>query len=143
MHRYEFLDASSLARVRVRSATLEELFETSGFAMFDLGYDLEGVTGLYPWPVLGAGDTWGELLDSWLDSLAAAGRARDLVFATFTVDRLEEGGVQGSASGLPSGDVPRRSRTVVGLAEPAVPIRTTSGWTVDLAFETVSRLHAV
>lgn len=143
MHRYELIDAGSLARARVVGATLEDMFEVSGYAMFDLGFDLEGVAGRYPWPVLGAGDTWGELLGSWLESLGAASRSRDLVFASFTVDRLEEGGVQGSASGLPSADVPPRARTVVGLAEPPVPITTPAGWTADLTFETVPRLHVV
>lgn len=143
VHRYELIDAGSLARVRVQGATLEDLFEASGYAMFDLGFDLEGVAGRYPWPVLGAGDAWGELLGSWLESLGAASRSRDLVFASFTVDRLEEGGVQGSASGSPSSDVLPRARTVVGLAEPPVPITTPKGWTVDLTFETVPRLHVV
>ena len=128
---------------RVQASTLEELFELAGFATFDLGWDLTSVTPTYPRPVVGAGDTAGELLACWIEEFLTASRTHGIVFCSFAVDRLEEGGVQGSAAGLFEAEVPRTAVDVVGLAATPEPIEVPDGWWVDLSFRTERRLRSV
>lgn len=63
-------------------------------------------------------------------------RQERLVWSYFVVDRLEEGGVQGSAAGLPEGEVERTGPRAVGLAEiPSSFVAIPDGWWVELLFE--------
>ena len=62
----------------------------------------------------------------------------------FIVDRLEDGGVQGSAAGMPMQDAVHRSEVVVGLtASPPDPIAVPEGWWVDLEVDLEPRLRSV
>jgi len=128
---------------RVQGETLEELFELAGLAAFDIGWDLSAVTATYPRPIVGAGDTPGELLACWIEELLTAAGRDGIVFGSFVVDRLEEGGVQGSASGLFVDEVPRTQARVIGLADRPEPVAVPEGWWVDLAFVTERTLRSV
>lgn len=128
---------------RVQGETLGELFEVAGLATFDLAWDLSGVTPTYPRPVVGAGDTPGELLACWIEELLAAADRHEIVFSSFVVDRIEEGGVQGSAAGLLRHEVPRTRVKVLGLAEQPEPVAVPDGWWVDLTFVTERTLRSV
>ena len=128
---------------RVQGATLEELFELAGLATFDIAWDLTGVTATYPRPIVGAGDTPGELLACWIEELLGAAARDGIAFSSFAVDRLEEGGVQGSAAGLYANDVPRTNVRVTGLAVPPEPVAVPEGWWVDLTFTTERTLRSV
>lgn len=99
----------------VGGATREELFENTGYAVFAEGWHLAGVKPTYSRPVVAPGDTYEELLCNWIDELLYVAEQTGLVWAYFVVDRLEEGGVQGSAAGMPAGSVQRRDRRVNGL----------------------------
>ena len=121
----------------VTGATPEELFENAGFAVFSAGWRLDGVPPTYSRPVVAPGDTYEELLVSWIEELLFVADHEGLVWSYFVVDRLEEGGVQGSAAGVPSGSVTRTSRRVTGVAGlgegiVAVP----DGWWVELSLAT-------
>ena len=102
MPRYEALPHTADTGIVAYGATLEELFENAAFGMFDLMFDLSVVPGGRDLGVVAAGDTVEELLVGWLGELLYLAEANDLALASFTVDRLEEGGVQGVASGSPS-----------------------------------------
>lgn len=141
---YELLADGDRPEIRVRATTLFELFERAGWAMFDLGFDLASVTPRHSWPVVAVGDTIGELLGDWLEQLRIVAVEHDLVFSYFVVDRLEEGGVQGSAAGLPRAEVIRRARSVSGIAgRVPEPTDGPAGWSVDLAFRTEPRLRGL
>jgi len=126
--------ASNPPTLRVHGVTLEELFEEAGYAVFDQGHRLEEIPATYSRPVIAAGDSPGELLAAWIDELLAMSEGARIIPSYFVVDRLETGGVQGSAAGLPVAEVSRQGRAVTGLAGPLPsPVRIPDGWWVDLA----------
>ncbi len=128
-------------RVLVFGATNEELFENAAFAMFDQAYVIGELAPTYSRPVVAPGDTLEELLNNWLDELLYVSEQERLVWSPFVVDRLEEGGVQGSASGMPIADTAVRPRMITGLAEPApAPVPVPEGWWVELRFAAVPRI---
>ena len=140
---YELL-AGEPPTLRVYGATLASLFEDAAYAIFDQGHQLENIPASYSRPVIAAGDTVEELLVAWLGEVMAMSRSEALIPSYFVVDRLEEGGVQGSAAGLPALDAPRRGRRVTGLlAPPASPVAIPEGWWVDVVVELEPRLRAV
>jgi|GEM_PF-6086962 len=117
----------------VEGTTREELFENAGFAAFSEGWRLGGVAPTYSRPVVAPGDSYEELLTNWVEELLFVAEQSGLVWAYFVVDRLEEGGVQGSASGMPVSFVVPRGHRVTGVAGlggglVAVP----DGWWVEL-----------
>jgi SHS2 domain-containing protein len=130
--------------VRAFGATIGEVFEQAAYAMFDIGYELENVTPTYARPVSAAGDTLAELLVGWLRELLAMSAVEGIIPSFFMVDRLEEGGVQGSASGLFTPDVVARRR-VVGDVLTRSPqfVEIPDGFWVELRFEPVSPLRQV
>ncbi|MBT8213538.1 MAG: archease [Acidimicrobiia bacterium] len=87
--------------------TLPELFEHAASAGFSLVADPATITPTYSWPVVAPGDTMDELLVNWIGELALVAHEEGIVPSFFVVDRLEEGGVQGSLSGLPRDQVDR------------------------------------
>ena len=140
MNRYRQLRVDP-PRVLAFGASHQELFENAGYAMFDQAYEIAAVPPRYSRPIVGPGDTLEELLISWLDELLFVSEQERLVWSSFAVDRLEEGGVQGSASGMPIDDVGVRPMMITGLAEvPVVPVPVPNGWWVELAFATVPRI---
>lgn len=130
--------------LRVQAATLFELFEHAAYAVFDQGWRLSEVPATYSRPVIAAGDTAAELLAAWLEELIAMSRVEQLVPSFFVVDRLEEGGVQGSASGLPADEAPRRASTAEDL-QPVVadPVSVPEGWWVDITMSPGGHLWVV
>ena len=130
--------------LRVYGATLGELFEEAAYAVFDQGHRLNEIPGTYSRPVIAAGDTATELLVAWIDELLAMSRAESIIPSYFVVDRLEEGGVQGSAAGLPASDAPRRGPRVTGLQSPLPePVAIPDGWWTDLAVDLEPPLRPV
>jgi SHS2 domain-containing protein len=135
--RYERLPSGDVLAMRAYGSTRYELFEHAGEAMFSVGRDLGAIPPRYSRPLVAPGDTHEELLANWLDELLYLGRAEGLEWSSCIVDRLEEGGVQGSAAGLPAAEVVRTGPIVTGvrrLATDLVPIP--GGWWVDIEFDT-------
>jgi SHS2 domain-containing protein len=123
-------------------ASLGEVFENAAYAMFDIGYDLSAVTPTYARPVVAAGDTVEQLLIAWLGEILAMSRIEGIIPSFFMVDRLEEGGVQGSASGLFTPDVAGRGRIVAGVRTDAPEfVEIPDGYWVELRFETENPLR--
>lgn len=110
--RYEVLDHTADTGIRAYGVTSRELFENSAWGMFDLMFDLKELSPARDLPVIAAGDTHEELLFNWLSELLYQSETLGLALCYFTVDRLEEGGVQGSAGGVPV--------TMVGLRGPPI-----------------------
>ena len=106
--RYEALDHTADTGIRAYGVTSHELFENAGWGMFDLMFRLDEMSAVRDVPVMAAGDSYEELLFNWLSELLYHSEALDLAFCYFTVDRLEEGGVQGSAGGVPTDSVELR-----------------------------------
>lgn len=140
MNRYRQL-ANDPPRVLAFGATLAELFENAAFAMFDQAYLITDVPPTYSQPIVAPGDAVAELLVNWLHELLFVGERHGLVWSSFAVDRLEEGGVQGSASGMPLTAVSPRHLVVTGLAAtPMEPVPVPEGWWVELVFASVPRI---
>ena len=102
-------------RAVVYGVTLSEVFEHAAEAMFALTVDIAAIPPTYSRPIVAPGDTVVELLVNWLEELRYVGHREGIVWSWFVVDRVEEGGVQGSASGMPSGDAPHRSEIVTSV----------------------------
>jgi len=112
--------------------TLPELFENAGWAIFLEGHDLNDVAPTYSRPIVAPGDTIDELLLNWLDELIFVSQSERLVWSYFVVDRLEEGGVQGSASGLPIDQVVRTGPRAVSLdLAPSGLVEVPDGWWIE------------
>jgi SHS2 domain-containing protein len=130
--------------LRVQAVTLFELFEDAAYAVFDQAWRLSDVPATYSRPIIAAGDTLAELLTAWLEELIAMSRAEQLVPSFFVVDRLEEGGVQGSAAGLPVGEAVGRPSAPAEL-RPSVegPVAVPEGWWVDIEMSPGGHLRVV
>ncbi len=140
MSRYRQVTAQP-PRVLAFGSTHEELFENAAFAMFDQAYRIESLSPTYSRPIVAPGDMFAELLFNWLAELLYASEAERLVWSSFAVDRLEEGGVQGSASGMPLEVVTLRPVMVTGVAAiPPAPVPVPEGWWVELEFAVVRRI---
>ena len=136
MMRYETIPHSADAAIIAYGATRHELFENAAFGMFDLMYDLVQLKPTHDRPVLAGGDTYEELLVEWLSELLYVSEAQRIAFCYFTVDRLEEGGVKGSAGGTRLDEVelrgaPIKAVTYHDLAITPVP----EGWWARVVFD--------
>lgn len=136
MARYEVIPHTADAGIVAYGATPFELFENAAYGMFDLMFAVDALGGGPDRPVMAAGDTLEELLVGWLGELLFESETAGLAFRTFTVDRLEEGGVQGAASGPPFSGVelrgaPIKAVTYHDLAVVEVP----DGWWARMIFD--------
>ena len=141
--RYEWRTADGSV-VRAFGSTRYELFENGAEAMFSVGRDLSAIPSTYSRPLVAPGDSYEELLVEWLTELLYLGVREHMVWSSCIVDRLELGGVQGSASGLPEGQVAAAGpivlavdRLLTGIVE--IP----DGWWVEVAFELSQGLRAI
>jgi SHS2 domain-containing protein len=119
----------------VGGATREELFENAGYAAFAEGWHLDGVKPTYSRPIVAPGDSYEELLRNWIEELIYVSEEVDLVWAYFVVDRLEEGGVQGSAAGMPVASVRRRHVLVEGVRRLGGLVPVPEGWWIEVEFD--------
>ncbi len=136
MTRYEVLDHTADVAIIAFGATPAEVFENAAFGMFDLMFEFTPGPTRRDVPVVAAGDTVEELLVAWLQELLFLSEIHDVAFDYFTVDRLEEGGVQGSAGGTsthstPLIGAPIKAVTYHDLAVVEVP----GGWWARVVFD--------
>lgn len=129
---------------RAYGSTRYELFESAAEAMFSVGRDLAAIPSTYSRPLVAPGDTYEELLANWLAELLHLGVHEGLVWSSCMVDRLEVGGVQGSASGLPEADVDRLGEIAVAVdrLESGI-VEIPDGWWVEVALELDRGLRVV
>lgn len=136
MNRYEAIPHTADTGIIAYGSTLDELFENAAFGMFDLMADLSGVLPCRDRPITAVGDTVEELLVDWLGQLITEAEIHDLIFSTFTVDWLEEGGVGGVAGGSPG-----TGMTLIGPPIKAVTyhdlavVEISDGWWARLVFD--------
>jgi SHS2 domain-containing protein len=128
-------------RVIVVGATCLDLFENAAIAMFDQAFEIGGVPPTYSRPIVAPGDSFAELMANWLAEVLYVAETERLVWSSFAIDRLEEGGIQGSASGMPLDSVAMRDVMVAGLAgPPGDPVPVPEGWWCEIAFALVPRI---
>jgi SHS2 domain-containing protein len=85
-------------------STLAELFENVAYGIAaHSGFD-DRRSPLYDVAVMAIGDSPEELLGDWLVQLDLRSIEAGLSLVSFSVDRLEEGGVQGTAAGYRSSE---------------------------------------
>ncbi len=122
--------------MRVFGSTHAELFEHAAEAMFSIGYDLAQIPPTYSRPVVVGGDGLEGLLVGWLETVLDASDAAGIVWSSFMVDRLEDGGVQGSASGMPIDSVEAMAPPAAGVASPfPVIVDVPEGYWADVGFD--------
>ena len=143
--RYERVGGSDgLVIMRGYGPTLPELFENCAEAMFGIGRALTEIPSTYSRPLVAPGDTYQELLSNWLEELLYVGRTEALVWSSSFVDRLEPGGVQGSASGQPTANVAPASQVAIGVRRVRSDIVSIpEGHWVEVEFDTGGTLRAV
>ncbi len=134
--RYEVLAHTADTAIVAYGATLPELFENTAFGMFDLMFEAATLGTETSRPVMAAGETPEDLLVAWLSELLAEAEIHGLAFSYFTVDRLDDGGVQGSAQGTRSHGLelrgpPIKAVTYHDLAIVEIP----DGWWARVVFD--------
>lgn len=143
MSGYECISADPPA-IRAFGAIPEEVFEHAAFGMYDLAYDLSDVPPTYSRPIVAPGDDASELLANWLEELLFVSQRESLVWSWFVVDRLEEGGIQGSAGGMPAAQVPSPRVTIAGVEDvPSGLVPVPEGWWAEVRFRTTPDLRLV
>lgn len=134
--RYERIDTDQPGIIAY-GVTPQELFEHAGWGMFDMMFDLRGVDPVRDVPVMAAGDTCEDLLIGWLTELLGLAHHHDLAFCYFTVDRLEEGGVQGSAGGVPAASLEMTGWNVQAIDRSGLAVvENPATWWARLLFKT-------
>jgi SHS2 domain-containing protein len=134
--RFEVLSHTADTGIIAYGSTLPELFEHAAYGMFSLMFDLGEGASPVSRSLVAAGDTVEELLVAWLGETLAVAEIEDLAFSSFTVDRLEEGGVQGAAAGSPAEEAvligpPIKAVTFHDLAVVEIP----DGWWARIIFD--------
>lgn len=134
--RYELIDHTADIAIVAHGDSLPDLFENAAFGLFDRTFDIGDTAGSVERRVAARGDTVEELLVGWLSALLAESEIAGLVFAGFTVDRLEEGEVEGTATGLPVAGVelvgaPVKAVTYHDLAV----VEASGGWWARVVFD--------
>lgn len=130
--RFELVDGGLFAY----GMTIGELFENAAFGVFSQLFDLRDVSPVQSRPLVAPGDTHSELLANWIDELQAMSRLERIAPSYFVVDRVEEGGVQGSAAGLPIDQVPEMGKRLSVVASNVEVSRTPDGWWASVPFLT-------
>ncbi len=87
---YETLDHTADIAVRVRGATLPQLFEHAAFALFDTLAELDGVAESHEEHIQVAGADRAELMVTWLNQLLFLWESRLLLFKRFEVTGLTD-----------------------------------------------------
>lgn len=100
MRRFEILPHTADTQIIAYGVTLPELFENAAYAMFSLMFDMDDLSPSASRPIVAVGETVEELLVAWLAETLTVAEIEELAFTAFVVDRLEEGAVQGAASGI-------------------------------------------
>ncbi len=136
MCRYETIPHTADTGIIAYGTTLRELFEHAAYGMFDLMFDLAALRPQRDVPVVAAGDTAEDLLVGWLEELLFLGEVHRLAFAGFTVDRLEEGGVQGAATGAPLDEVELRGPPIKAVTwHDLAVVQIPDGWWARVIFD--------
>lgn len=100
--------------------TLAELFENAAYGIAaHSGFD-DRRSPLYDVAVMAIGDSPEELLSDWLAQLDLKTNEAGLSLVSFSVDRLEEGGVQGTAAGYRASQTAHQPRWDVEVIVPMV-----------------------
>ena len=136
MQRYEVLAHTADTGILAHGASLAEVFENAAFGMFDLVFDLRGVTASEGCRVAVEAETREELLVAWPSALLAEAEIRGLALARFAVEGPAGGRLRGSAWGSPSAGLERRGPPVKAvtyhdLAVDEVP----EGWQARVIFD--------
>jgi len=96
---YEIIDHTADIGVRVRGASLAELFENAAAAMFDVMTDSSGVKDVVERKFTCERDSLEELLVEWLGSLLYVFDTERIVFARFSVERIDGRTLRACAAG--------------------------------------------
>ena len=134
--RYEILDHTADTGIRAYGVTELELFENAAWGMFDLMFDLTSLKPQRDVPVVAAGDSLEELLVNWLSELLYQAETLGLALCYFTVDRLETGGMQGSAGGTPASTTELRGPPIKAVTyHDLAVVETPNTWWARIIFD--------
>jgi len=134
--RYEVLSHTADTAILAHGATLEEVFENTAFAMFDLMFGIGDLVGEDPVQVEVEATTTEELLVDWLSTLLFEAETKDLALCSFEIESIGNGRAAGSATGVPLARVelsgpPIKAVTYHDLAIEKRP----GGWSARVVFD--------
>lgn len=135
-------DAHSVT-MRAFGATRYELVEHAAMAMFSIGRELSAIAPTYSRPLVAPGDTMQELIAAWLEELLLLSDEEGIVWSQATVDRLEIGGVQGSAAGQYRTAVAPSGPVATGIGHIGQVVEIPDGFWVDVTLQIDSALRVV
>ena len=129
--------------MRIQAPTLFELVDHASVAMFSIGFDLAAIPPTYSRPLVAPGDTFRDLLTNWLHELVLLREEEGIVWSQVAVDRLEVGGVQGSASGQYRKDVIPAGRFAARVVDVSDVVEVPDGYWIDVVFGVEGDLRLV
>jgi SHS2 domain-containing protein len=129
--------------MRAFGATRYELVEHAAMAMFSVGRELATIAPTYSRPLVAPGDTLQELIRGWLEELLLLGDEAGIVWSQATVDRLEVGGVQGSAAGQYRTAMAPLGPVATGVASVGPVVEIPDGFWVDVTLQIDTVLRVV
>ena len=134
--RYEILDHTADTGIIAFGSTLHELFEHAGYGMFALMFAPIDGPARRDVPIVAAGDSAEDLLVGWLQELLFQSEVVGVAFDFFTVDRLEEGGVQGAAGGTSVATAELVGPPIKAVTYPDLAVvRIPDGWWARVIFD--------
>jgi len=113
MPRYEIIPHTADIGVKAYGATLQELFNNTAYAMFDIIADLDGLTGSVTQSVEVNAPNTEELLVAWLGELLYHFYTKQVIFFDFQIEELSETRVKAQALGRHIGENRNRLKTEI------------------------------
>ena len=136
MPRYEILSHTADAGIVASGASLAEAFENAAFGMFDLVFDLSGVSATEECRVQVEAESLGELLVAWLSALLTEAEIRNLAFSRFVVEDPAGGSLQGTAWGGPFAGLELRGPPVKAVTYHDLAVEPEpGGWRARVIFD--------
>jgi len=136
MPRYRILSHTADTGIVASGASLAEAFENAAFGMFDLVFDLSGVSATDEYRVEVEAESLGELLVAWLSALLTEAEIRNLAFSRFVVEEPAGGPLRGTAWGGPSTGMELRGPPVKAVTYHDLAVeRAPGGWRARVIFD--------
>ncbi len=136
---YEYFEHTADVGALVRGVTLPRLFENASKAMFDLVCDRRAVRPRRAVRIAVSGSSLEDLLVRWLSELLFRLETDDMLFSTFSVDRVDRALLR--ARGTARGESIDRTRHALRREVKAVTyhqirlVRGRSAWRVRIVFD--------
>jgi len=135
--RYRLLDHTADIGIEIVENTLDELFDSAAFALFDIQVQTQNVEPIQELSVTATSDDLVGLMIAWLSELLFHFESSRIVFTQFDIRELSETHVRAACRGEPYNRERHGSRALVkGITyHQAVVKQVEGGWFAHLIFD--------